>query len=485
MREMLADSPCSPTQVEVPHDGADDLLTPIGAHTRQLHRDSANDSVAALAGAEQQQQLDQHRASVSSIPGLGTLRGTPQIEDAFHQLQSHAAPVIATPGRTHSSKPGHSAQDQSGSELPCSDRPAEEVELFFHDGTDASDLYVSDAWRTWQRMYSQRLAKKMHRLVCTELDRAEEVLFMMFVAHDANLDGVVRGDEATQLVESLSKELPAVASDVEEGYLAEPDGSISLVKLLTWFGAAEEGYQKTNAGFNASSWAVGLLGSGLFSIDRRLEASSWAELRRAIIGYRRLFGQLRLFKESRAIDIVRRIESERGLAASISEYHNLLAGQFEGDAEHLFELFCEADEGDGELLLIGSEVETLLLLIDPDASHDDLQRYIEEINMEDGHLGFSFLMEWWTQALESSQEASKSLVAEKGPGLIAGIKARHVQRQFTGFFRDTAVQARWKRAEAQGRLPALRQAYCRTFSEYREFKMLRGLRVAEEECAQL
>merc|ERR1711933_342644 len=102
------------------------------------------------------------------------------------------------------------------------------------------------------------------------------------------------------------------------------------------------------------------------------------------------------------------------------------------------------------------EVESLLRLLDPDATSEDLERYIEEINMEDGTLGFSFLMEWWTQ----SQEVPNSLVAEKGAGLLAGIKARDVQRRFTSLFGDTAVKQRWKRAEEADRLRQLRQAYC-------------------------
>ncbi|CAJ1333272.1 unnamed protein product [Effrenium voratum] len=99
----------------------------------------------------------------------------------------------------------------------------------------------------------------------------------------------------------------------------------------------------------------------------------------------------------------------------------------------------------------------------------------------DGPLSFSSLIDWWDQA----RTVPNSLVSEKGSALVASIKGRAYAATVAGLFGDTAVQNRWDQADAAGTLQALRQAYCRTLREVREYKAERDLRRAETECAQL
>eukprot|EP00439_Symbiodinium_sp_Y106_P054209 s3096_g7.t1 len=101
--------------------------------------------------------------------------------------------------------------------------------------------------------------------------------------------------------------------------------------------------------------------------------------------------------------------------------------------------------------------------------------------LADGPLSFASLIDWWDQA----RTVPNSLVSEKGSTLVASIKGRSYAATVAGLFGDTAVQRRWDQADAEGTLQALRQAYCRTWREVREYKAERDLRKAETECAQL
>merc|ERR1712048_774365 len=121
---------------------------------------------------------------------------------------------------------------------------------------------------------------------------------------------------------------------------------------------------------------------------------------------------------------VRRMEDEKGLWDALPAYYAQLAKEFDGDAELLFELFNEVDES-GNMLLEEAEVQSMLHLLDPGASEKELKRYISEINLSDGPLNFASLLDWWDQA----RSVSNSLVAEKGPALIATVKARGAQRR--------------------------------------------------------
>eukprot|EP00434_Breviolum_minutum_P001028 symbB.v1.2.000902.t1/scaffold27.1/size414596/10 len=95
----------------------------------------------------------------------------------------------------------------------------------------------------------------------------------------------------------------------------------------------------------------------------------------------------------------------------------------------------------------------------------------------DGPLSFASLIDWWDQA----RTVPNSLVSEKGAALIASIKGRSYAATVAGIFGDTAVQKRWDQADAAGTLQALRQAYCRTLREVREYKAERDLRRAESD----
>merc|ERR1712185_242325 len=139
---------------------------------------------------------------------------------------------------------------------------------------------------------------------------------------------------------------------------------------------------------------------------------------------------------------------------------------------------------DGNMLLETIEVESLLKLLDTNASQEDLKRYIAEINLADGPLSFASLIDWWDQA----RSVENSLVAEKGMTLIASVKARVMSKSLGGFYSsDSTARKKWTEAAAKGpeELQALKEAYIRTLNEVREYKMERDLRTAEVEAAKL
>jgi len=340
-------------------------------------------------------------------------------------------------------------------------------------------VYLTDHHQTWQKHYLMRIAKRIHRMVCSELDRSEEALFMLYALHDSNLDGVVRGDEAAKLLGTIERAAPG-AVEHRNDLMAE-DGSISFVSLLQWYSGSSGGkYRDTSYSFNVTSFTVGLLGSGMVQSDSRLETLDYRSLQRNVVGYRQLLQQLRQFQEERSLAGAQEVEREQGIYEAMPSYYAILAKEFEADGGHLFEIFTQVDKS-GELLIDGSEVEGLLFLLDPDASEADMQRYQVELNLGGTPLTFAAFCEWWEQA----RMVPDSLVSEKGAGLIAGVKARAARMAIGGFFTDSTVRKRWQEARDSDQLQQLREAYCKTFSEIREYKMERDLKAAEKEEAEL
>jgi len=345
------------------------------------------------------------------------------------------------------------------------------------DVEDDDAVYITKAWRDWERHYLKKLAQTVHRMVCAELDRFEESIFMLFVNFDGHFDGAVAGREANKLLQAIEEAAPGVYSDPDE--LIGKDGSISFISLLDYYGGSVG--KEASLTFTISSLAVGLVGSGSLANDARLEALSWDELRRNIVGYRRLLSDVRQFKEDRSLEDAREIGKSIGFDDALLAYYEALSREFEGDAEHLFELFCEVDES-GNMLLESEEVVELLRLLDTAATEDDLTRYMDEINLDDGPLSFSSLLDWWDQA----RSVPNSLVAEKGAALIASVKARAAQRRMSSYLiSGSSVQAQRTRAKDENRSKALCQSYARTISEIRDYKMERDLRNAEVECSRL
>lgn len=72
------------------------------------------------------------------------------------------------------------------------------------DPEDDEAVYLSEAYREWERVYLQRLAMRIHRLLAAELEPSEEALFAIFVQYDSNLDGRVQGEEAARLLKARS-----------------------------------------------------------------------------------------------------------------------------------------------------------------------------------------------------------------------------------------------------------------------------------------
>lgn len=381
---------------------------------------------------------------------------------------------------------------------------------------DDASVYLTAYHRLWERHYLKRLASKMHRLVCAELDRSEEALLMLYLAHSPSLEGQVHGCEATKLVDSISRafsggktegakgfftsrenstgETSADGTQLDEGIakISAPDGSVSFLSMLRWY--RNLGNQRPNlecsvqavlppsspTGFDVASLFVGVLGSGLLQNDTRLDALDWAALRKNVVRYRRLLLDVKRFQEEMLFAPARELERCDGLEKAMSAYYAVLAREFEGEGEYLFELFCLVDKEE-ELFLGRTEVKALLRLLDGGASACEIDRYVQEINLDDGPLSFPSLVDWWDQACA----VKNSLVSEKGARLRANIKANSAGAQLSGFFVQTAVQRQWSNAITKDRLEVLQTAYLRTVQELREYKMERDLRKAEEQCSML
>lgn len=364
---------------------------------------------------------------------------------------------------------------------PVSEGAAQDNEtIATEDLEDDMFIYKTDSYRTWECHYLRRVAKQIHRLACNELDRSEEALFMCFIYHDSDLDGLVSSEEAPALIEAVERYAPGVDTDE----LMARDGSISFLSLLKWYSQDGGQYQETTTTMNMTSLAVGMLGSGYVGCDSRIDALDWKALRANIVGYRNVYSKLREFKEERNLRKAREVEESKGLHEAMVEYYRLLAAEFEGDEEHLFELFNEVDVS-GNMLLEHDEIEALLRMIDTSATPDDLKRYTTEINLEEGNpLSFSFLIDWWEQA----RCAENSLVATKGMSLLASVRARVMSRSLGAFMStDSASNRKWSEAASKGRqyLEDLRDAYIRTFREVREFKKERAWCGAEAEAAKI
>ncbi|CAE7876813.1 ATPSCKMT [Symbiodinium sp. KB8] len=151
------------------------------------------------------------------------------------------------------------------------------------------------------------------------------------------------------------------------------DGSISLVSLLRWYtGSNGSEHKAASYSFSAATLLTGLLGSGVVGCD--------AGAGLAVMGYRRIYSQLRELKEEKMVTMIMEKESQSGLLETMPEYYKLLAKEFEGDMELLFELFCEVDESNN-LMLEEREVEIMLRKMDTGATPEDLRRYVAEINL--------------------------------------------------------------------------------------------------------
>eukprot|EP00931_Biecheleriopsis_adriatica_P081165 TRINITY_DN54507_c0_g1_i1.p1 TRINITY_DN54507_c0_g1~~TRINITY_DN54507_c0_g1_i1.p1 ORF type:complete len:432 (-),score=114.41 TRINITY_DN54507_c0_g1_i1:38-1333(-) len=356
--------------------------------------------------------------------------------------------------------------------------PDNEEELPEEDPLDDDHVYLTEGFREWEKHYMRRLAMRIHRMVACELDRSEEAILTVFIHHDTNLDGRIRGEEVTNLLQVIEDYAPGSTTKSSPRH---KDGSVSFVSLLRWFSGSKGGeHKETSFTFNATALMTAILGSGAISCDSRLQALDWTQLRRNVMGYRRLYQQLRDFKEQRLLAPALEHESHHGIFETMPEYYKVLAAEFEGDMELLFELFCEVDESNN-LLLEENEVIAMLRHMDSGATPDEVKRYIAEINLDSGPLSFASLIDWWDQA----QSVANSLVAEKGALLIAGIKGRSYTAKVAGMLGESAVMKRWEQANNAGTLQELRAAYLRTFHEVREYKVERDLQRVEAECAQL
>eukprot|EP00927_Polykrikos_kofoidii_P011297 TRINITY_DN14780_c0_g1_i1.p1 TRINITY_DN14780_c0_g1~~TRINITY_DN14780_c0_g1_i1.p1 ORF type:complete len:429 (-),score=53.63 TRINITY_DN14780_c0_g1_i1:61-1284(-) len=345
--------------------------------------------------------------------------------------------------------------------------------------TDVNRIYFTDCYREWEQVYLRRLAKRIHRLVCSELDSVDESLFMLFLRSDKNLDGKVAGDEAVQLRDAIEEALPGMISQNKSaGGLCGEAGAISFVSLLNWFEKSRS-LMSSPTVFNISSLTVGLIGSGALESDARLDGLSRQDLQRHIKGYRSILWQVRMRLDEKEVVHARKQELDSGLTVAMQSYYKALTRDFEADSARLFELFSEVDVS-GNLRLDVDEVRRFFAMLDPSASAEELSRYTAEVDLSEGPLTFASLLEWWDQA----RSVPNSLVAEKGVSLSKSVNLRASQRTLGGLF-ESSVQKQWKAAKDKHRLQALRQAYICTLTQVRDYKLDRDLRRAEVECAEL
>eukprot|EP00927_Polykrikos_kofoidii_P011298 TRINITY_DN14780_c0_g2_i1.p1 TRINITY_DN14780_c0_g2~~TRINITY_DN14780_c0_g2_i1.p1 ORF type:complete len:349 (-),score=68.50 TRINITY_DN14780_c0_g2_i1:72-1118(-) len=341
---------------------------------------------------------------------------------------------------------------------------------------DDQDIYLTTSHREWERHYLKRIAKRIHRLVCSELDSGEESLFMLFTRFDENLDGMITGDEATKLCDSIEEVAPgAINGNSSERSFLQDDGSIMFISLLDWFEENSHLVDSSMA-FNISSLTVGILGSGVLENDARLDGLSWVGIQQNIHGYRNLLKQVRKRHDDKVLMIAHENEKESGLIAAMPSYYDALTRSLDGDKLHLLELFSEVDVS-CNMLLEEDEITNFIRLLDQWATPQEVARYTAEMNMSEKTLTFALILDWWDQA----RSVPNSLVSEKGASLIATVSLRASQRRVGSLFFERSVQKQWRVADESGRLGVLRDAYVRTLAEMREYWFFRDLRRAEIE----
>jgi len=211
------------------------------------------------------------------------------------------------------SGPAGEGDEESGSET-WADEIDEGEEAGRGDEEDPEDdeaVYLTDAHRDWEQIYLIRLAMKIHRMVTAQLSSSEEALFMIFTGYDTNLDGKVKGREARKLLAVIKEFAP---DSIAESSPLRKDGVISFVSLLEWYsGRNGTEHKETSVGFSATALLTGLLGSGMVQCDARIQALDWISLRRNVLGYRRLYHQVRELQEERMIAKMQELESQNGL----------------------------------------------------------------------------------------------------------------------------------------------------------------------------
>jgi hypothetical protein len=203
-------------------------------------------------------------------------------------------------------------------------------------------LLLTAAYAEWEKEYLVRVAQQIHRLVCAELDRREEALFMLFTQYDENLDGRISQGEIWALIKQVcSTESHKEADEIVAQLDVDGDGYISFLELLRWWNSEDE-HDNALSGtrFGIVAAVVGLVGSGYLQTDDRIRSLDTEMLRRNIVGYKKILRQIADHKVSVKLEKVRQMEEDECLSApqAISRYHDLLFEDLDGDCALLFYL---------------------------------------------------------------------------------------------------------------------------------------------------
>eukprot|EP00929_Paragymnodinium_shiwhaense_P077883 TRINITY_DN40215_c0_g1_i1.p1 TRINITY_DN40215_c0_g1~~TRINITY_DN40215_c0_g1_i1.p1 ORF type:complete len:377 (+),score=115.48 TRINITY_DN40215_c0_g1_i1:61-1191(+) len=353
-----------------------------------------------------------------------------------------------------------------------------------------SQVFLTDEHTKLERMYLCRLSQNIHRIVVKELDSEEESLFLMFSEGDANMNGSISQDEIKKVVEQVGAE--ASADELQAIFKAmdlNGDGTVSFIELLKWWhgelegdGAAGALKEKAGFGFKARSFAVGAAGSGVMGSDERLAKLEVAGLKENITGYKRILMQISEHKMLKKLAETEAFEQENGLtAATLNKYLGMLQAEFEDDMALLFDIFCEVDKS-GDFLVDGQEVKTLIKLLDSEASEADVEKYLEDVAMDNGALTYALFVSWWDHVLHDAS----GIVAEKGTILQASIKARSIKSKGTALFHqftqgDHELMTLWRDLEASEpqKLSKFKEGFKRAILECRRYKMAKHIKQAE------
>jgi len=348
---------------------------------------------------------------------------------------------------------------------------------------DDEPLFLTSSHELWAREYYIRFTRRIHQLILDSLEDKEQNLFSYYLLHDVDLNGALEKDEVQDMVAAMSRSKLNSRSVVDfmRTVDANGDGVITFMELLKhWSTHSLAEAALTCRGRNF----YGALNTGLpddweEQVEERIRRLEPKAVREGASQYKLTLRYVTEWGIINKLQDVFTFEGVEGLVPkTMQQYHDLLTSEFEGEMDLLFNLFMSVDTS-GNMSLEDDEIQQLILLLDPTATGRDIDRYVDEINPEDGVLSFVSLVDWWEQA----KSVPNSLVAERGVTFLLNMKARNASNAVLSYFGESDLAKQWKllaRNEPK-KLRTLRENYQQTFVELRRYKLSKRLREIEEE----
>eukprot|EP00392_Amoebophrya_sp_AT5.2_P009103 g9131.t1 len=178
---------------------------------------------------------------------------------------------------------------------------------------------------------------------------------------------------------------------------------VEFVDFLRWFDSAKDHAAFAKVGFKMSHSAATLFGSSYVApVGERVRNLSREQMKRSIVAYRQLYGNLRTWKANQAFRVLPADPMEE-----VRSLYTMISRELSTENEALFNLFAEHDvDLDGRL--DRAEQAKMFKDFDKTATENEVNIYLKEVNA-DPVLQFLDFLDWW----EQSKIVPQSLVSRK------------------------------------------------------------------------